>query len=177
MGETMTTRSGATQPVLREPVAEDGKAVHALIAACPPLDPNSLYCNLLQCSHFATTSVAAERDGELLGFISGYIPPGQPDTLFIWQVAVSSRARGLGLGKRMLAHLLQRPACAAVTHMDTTITPDNEASWGLFRSLARDLGAECADRLHFDRERHFGGDHASEHLLRIGPFPPQGRAS
>src|SRR3546814_7090005 len=49
----------------RNPVAEDAQAIHDLIAACPPLDTNSLYCNLLQCTHFAETCVLAERDGEI----------------------------------------------------------------------------------------------------------------
>lgn len=155
---------------LRIPRAEDGAALHRLVAACPPLDPNSIYCNLLQCSHFSGTSVAAERNGELMGFISGYIPPEQPDTLFIWQVAVSSAGRGAGLGKRMLKHLLARPQCRAVRFLDTTVTPDNKASWGMFESLARDLGAPISSRVFFERERHFGGAHDDEMLVHIGAF-------
>ena len=69
----------------RVPTASDGAALHQLVANCPPLDPNSFYCNLLQCSHFADTAVAVEYEGKLVGFISGYIPPGKPDTLFVWR--------------------------------------------------------------------------------------------
>lgn len=156
--------------LLRQPTSEDGAAVHQLIAACPPLDTNSLYCNLLQASHFAATSVAAELDGALVGFISGYIIPDRPNTLFIWQVAVAGQGRGQGLAGRMLREILARPACAQVAYLETTITPDNAASWSLFRSLARKLEANCADSVMFDRERHFGGQHDSEMLLRIGPI-------
>lgn len=175
-GSSVTSTNPATADniVLREPRATDGAALHQLVAACPPLDPNSMYCNLLQCADFADTSVAAERDGALVGFISGYIPPRRPDTLFVWQVAVSSAARGAGLGKRMLNHLLERTAPRGVRYMDTTITEDNAASWALFRSLARDRDAACRSQVHFDRVRHFGDSHDSELLLRIGPFsgPP-----
>jgi len=167
----MTTEgSNTTAIVLRKPRTEDGYPLHELIAACPPLDPNSIYCNLLQCSHFADTGVAAELDGQLVGFISGYIPPRQPDTLFIWQVAVHEKGRGQGLGKRMLKAILSRDACRNVQYLDTTITDDNDASWGLFLSLARDLGADTNRQVHFEREAHFGGHHDSEILLRIGPF-------
>ena len=159
-----------SQIILRTPRGEDGYPLHQLIAACPPLDSNSVYCNLLQCTHFAETGVAAERNGELVGFISGYIPPDQPDTLFIWQVAVHAAGRGHGLGKRMLKEILKRPACDQVRFMDTTITDDNEASWKLFGSLARDLEAETQRSVKFDRDRHLGGQHDSENLLRIGPF-------
>jgi L-2,4-diaminobutyric acid acetyltransferase len=154
---------------LRVPMSEDGFALHQLVEACPPLDPNSIYCNLLQCSHFSETSVAAELNGQLVGFTSAYLLPGRGDTLFIWQVAIAQNARGRGLAKRMIRHLLARPACQQVTRMETTITPDNQASWALFRSLARDLGAELTSSVWFERERHFGGQHADEHLLQIAP--------
>jgi len=67
--------------------------VHDLIARCPPLDRNSLYCNLLQCSHFAATCALARHDDTTVGFVSGYRPPSDPGVLFIWQVAVDSTAR------------------------------------------------------------------------------------
>src|SRR5690625_154738 len=116
----------ANQVVLRPPRSTDGAALHRLIADCPPLDPNSMYCNLLQCADFADAAVAAVRDGQLVGFVSGYVPPRRPHTLFVWQVAVHETARGLGLGKRMLQHLIDRLAPRGVRYMDTTITLDNE---------------------------------------------------
>lgn len=155
---------------LRTPHSSDGAALHRLVANCPPLDPNSLYCNLLQCSHFADTAVAAELDGELVGFISGFVPPAKPDTLFVWQVAVDASMRGQGLGWKMLNELVER---TGATYMETTVTPDNAASWGMFRSFARSRDAECKDcGPLFERDQHFGGEHDSEHLARLGPFKP-----
>ncbi|WP_237055518.1 diaminobutyrate acetyltransferase [Microbulbifer sediminum] len=162
------------EALLRRPVSEDGADVHRLIQRCPPLDENSVYCNLLQTSHFADTSVAAEVAGELAGFVSGYLVPSRPDTLFIWQVAVAEEGRGQGLAGRMIREILGREACAQVRYLETTITPDNEASWALFRGLARKLGTECNESVMFDRERHFHGQHDSEMLLRIGPFTGTG---
>ncbi|MGM0433666.1 MAG: diaminobutyrate acetyltransferase [Pseudomonadota bacterium] len=167
----MTSETSRAEAIeLRQPKDTDGYRLHRLIAECPPLDPNSIYCNLLQCTHFAETGVAAELDGELVGFIAAYIPPTKPDTVFVWQVAVHEKARGTGLGKRMLRFIVERPACRNVRFMDTTITEDNEASWGLFLSFARDLGAETQRETFFDSDAHFGGQHDSEILLRIGPF-------
>lgn len=167
----MTSEGSNTTAInLRTPVKDDGYRLHQLVAECPPLDPNSIYCNLLQCSHFAETGVAAEIDGDLVGFISGYIPPQQPETVFVWQVAVHEKGRGQGLAKRMLKAIVARDACKNVTHMETTITEDNEASWALFRSFARDMGAELTYQEHFEKDTHFGGKHDSEFLLRIGPF-------
>lgn len=152
------------------PVPTDGAGVHDLIAACPPLDPNSLYANLLQCSHFSETCAIAKSDDEPVGWVSGYIVPGRPDIYFLWQVAVSSKARGQALPKRLVADILRREACKGVRYIHTTITPDNEASWGLFRSIARWLEAPLEDAVLFEREAHFKGRHDSETLVRIGPF-------
>lgn len=160
----------------RRPTAEVGYQLHQLVAASPPLDPNSIYCNLLQCSHFADTAVAVFDDEQLVGFVSGYILPNKPDTLFVWQVVIAKQARGKGLAKRMLRHLLDREACNEVRYLETTITPDNEASWALFRSLARELDTELNSEVFFERDSHFGGEHDDEHLLVLGPFH-SGRAT
>lgn len=156
--------------VLRAPVPEDGMYVHKLVAQCPPLDPNSVYCNLLQSSHFASTSVAATLDGELVGFISGYCLPERPDTVFVWQVAVGEAARGCGLATKMIKFILSQPACEKVSYLETTITEDNEASWALFTGAAKKLGADINSSVFFDKDTHFQGEHDSEMLVRIGPF-------
>lgn len=156
------------------PTADDGQAVHRLIAACPPLDQNSVYCNLLQCTHFADTCVAVKRDDRLVGWVSAYRPPQEPDTLFVWQVAVGEEARGLGLAGRMILHLLEQPACAGVERIKTTITPDNSASWGLFKAVARKLSAPLDDAPWFVKGQHFPPGHETEQLVSIGPFEPPG---
>lgn len=155
---------------LRKPVPTDGASVHALVASCPPLDPNSLYCNLLQCTHFAETSALAELGGDVAGFVSGYRPPVHPDSLFVWQVAVAPAARGQGLGKRLMLDILARPDNSSVRFLRTTITGDNVASWAMFEGLARELGAPTRRQLLFDAGRHFAGRHDSEYEFIIGPF-------
>ncbi|MCB5160894.1 diaminobutyrate acetyltransferase [Marinomonas algarum] len=153
------------------PDASYGMAVNQLVASCPPLDTNSAYCNLLQASHFRETSVAACLDsGEVVGFVSGYLIPERPDTLFVWQVAVSEKARGQGLAKRMILSLLERPSCSHVHHIETSITASNNGSWALFRRLASQLDASLNESVMFDQHAHFNGQHDTEHLVRIGPF-------
>ena len=154
----------------RMPESTDGPAVYELIKNCDPLDINSRYCNLLQTYHFKDTCVAAEcPNGNLWGFISGYIIPNSDNTLFIWQVAVSNEARGLGLGKEMLLHILRRKHLD-IHYIHTTITEENGPSWGMFSSLARDLDTNMSTRLLFDSEKHFDGRHEDEIMLQLGPF-------
>ena len=144
--------------------------LHRLVDACPPLDPNSSYCNLLQCSHFGATSMAAFRDGKLCGSVTAYRIPSRPDTLFVWQVAVHPDARGCGLARTMLRKLVALPTLQDIRFVETSITPGNEASWRLFTGFATELHADMARSVMFDRDQHFLGAHETEHLVRIGPL-------
>ncbi|HLS68239.1 MAG TPA: diaminobutyrate acetyltransferase [Kiloniellales bacterium] len=161
----------------RAPSLEDGKAVQDLIASCATLDDNSLYCNFLQCTHFADTCLLVEQEQKLLGWISAYRPPREPDTLFVWQVAVCPEARGQGLAGRMVERLLARPSCRGVQRLRATITPGNTASWRLFGSIADSLEAPFSRRLWLDAEENFDGDHEDEFMITIGPFAPVSRAA
>lgn len=162
------------QTVLRPPTPNDGASVFRLIGRCPPLDTNSMYCNLLQCTHFAGTSVVAVQtvntNEELVGSISAYLIPERAGTLFIWQVAVDECARGIGLAGNMLKHILNRPQCSQITYLETSITESNKASWALFESLANKLGTTLEKSVMFDRDKHLAGEHDTEFLARIGPF-------
>ncbi len=151
----------------RKPNREDGAAIWDLIASCHPLDENSMYCNLIQCDHFRDTCILAEMDGEPVGWVSAYLMPDDPETLFVWQVAVSEKARGRGLGARMLAALVDREECADVTRLQTTITLSNDASWALFGRFAKDQGGKLTSQPYFTREDHFDGRHATEHMVTI----------
>ncbi len=169
---TKVARSLAIAP----PVADDAAEIHALIAACPPLDGNSLYANLIQCTHFAASCAVARLNGKVVGWISGHRPPGREDTYFLWQVAVHPDARGTGLPKLLLRQILDRPEQTNVRQIETSITRANEASWALFRSIAKWLGAPMADTTWFDRDQHLAGAHDSEFLVTIGPFAPSQQA-
>ena len=172
---SQTAGSGVRLPanglVLRAPSLDDARQVHALVQACPPLDVNSLYVYLLLSHHHAETCVVAQgANGLLQGFVSAYIPPKMPDTLFVWQVAVHESARGTGLGGKMLSHLLERPALAGISFIETTVGPDNAASRGMFASLACKRNTQIAESALFEMH-HFGHEaHEEERLLRLGPL-------
>lgn len=143
-----------------------------LVAAAGTLDLNSPYAYLLVCTHFAATSIVAERpDGTgLFGFASAYRLPDDPDVLFVWQVAVDPGRRGAGLGGRLLNALLARPANRGARWLEATVTPSNLPSARLFRSFARSVGAGCRAIGTHPAELFPGGDHEVEVHYRIGPL-------
>ena len=154
---------------LRMPTLRDGRNVFELIKNCPPLDVNSQYLYHIVCEHFRQTSVIAEMDGEAVGFISGYTIPEHKDIIFIWQVAVSSKARGKQLATRMLEEILRRKECSDVTYLHTTISPSNVPSQKLFTAIARTFEAPMREREYLPGEV-FAEGHESEVLYEIGPL-------
>lgn len=158
--------------VLRSPSVDDGPDMWELVRSSS-LDDNSPYVYLMLGRYYADTCTVAERGGSLGGFVSAFVPPEQPDTLFVWQVGVSPDARGHGLATRMILALLERDACADVRHIEATVTPSNAASLALFRGLADKLGTRCRESECFPEELFPTNGHEAELLLRIGPFGRQ----
>lgn len=152
----------------RQPRITDGQDVHQLIKNCPPLDQNSLYCNLIQCRDFANTSIIAETsDNKVVGFISGYIPQNRPETLFIWQVALNAQFRGRGIAQQMLSKLFSRDP--RIRFLETTISPSNSASKQLFERFFNDHLMNVDSKTLFARGVHLDDDHEDEVLYVAGP--------
>ena len=71
----LDTSGSAKKLTIRKPSSLDGMALNQLVSECPPRDPNSAYCNLLQCYHFNETAAAAFEGEKMVGFISGKLLP------------------------------------------------------------------------------------------------------
>lgn len=159
-----------SEPVIRSATAENGAGVWRLVGESGVLDLNSSYAYLLFLDHFGDTSVVAEHEGEIVGFITGFRPPREPEAVFVWQVAVAESMRGRGLARRLLDELVRLPGCRGVRFMLTTVTPSNAPSQAMFRSFARGVDAEVAVSPYFGEDHFPEGGHEPEELYRIGPF-------
>jgi L-2,4-diaminobutyric acid acetyltransferase len=133
------------------------------------VDTNSRYSYLLLSEYFDKTCVVATDDTGLIGFATGFALPDEPETLFIWQIAVADAGRGRGIASGMLEHLVSRRRPTPFRFLEATVTPDNRASAKLFQGFADRRGVPCEQDVLFDRD-DFGGDHAAEVRFRIGPF-------
>jgi diaminobutyrate acetyltransferase len=175
LNETTSTPNSANRatighPHLRHPVVSDGGECHRLVADTGVLDLNSAYAYVLWCADFSATSAVAERDGRLVGLITGYRRPESPSTLMIWQVAVDRSERGRGLASTMLDWLVADVvAPGEQLTMHTTVSPENTASRALFAGFARRWNTEIVERPGFPAHL-FPDAHDDEPLLSIGPL-------
>lgn len=155
-----------TETDVRTPSLEDGQHLWRLAKDSAVLDLNSSYSYLLWCRDFADTSAIAWIENEPAGFVTGYTRPEAPDTLMIWQVAVSERFRGRGLASTMLHALADR---TGALRLETTITDDNAASNRLFQAFAEQRGAGFDRRPLFTPDLYPDG-HDTEYLYEIAPL-------
>ncbi|MEV7278864.1 diaminobutyrate acetyltransferase [Streptomyces sp. NPDC093111] len=171
------TTAHATSPIKdltigRAEVA-DGAELWRIARGSGDLDLNSPYSYLLWCRDFAdTTAVARDASGRPVGFVTGYLRPEAPRTLFVWQVAVEDSHRGTGVAGALLDALSARVAAEhGLSLVEATVTPGNVASDRLFRSYARRHGAVVTREVLFPPAAFPPADasHEPEVLYRIAP--------
>ncbi|MEU8621628.1 diaminobutyrate acetyltransferase [Streptomyces sp. NPDC048623] len=169
----------------------DGADLWRIARGAEGLDLNSPYSYLLWCRDFAATSaVARDGSGQPVGFVTGYLRPEAPGTLFVWQVAVDGSHRGTGVAGALLDALAERLTAEGrgPVRVEATVTPGNTASDRLFRSFARRRGAALTREVLFPADAFPDAcdapavpdghedlpdpAHEPELLYRIGPLTP-----
>jgi L-2,4-diaminobutyric acid acetyltransferase len=105
---------------------------------------------------------------QIVAFVTGYRKPADPDVLFIWQVCASEAVRGQGIAQRLIESILDEEA--GLTALETTITESNRSSWRLFEAVSNQRQGTMESSPFFLKDRHFGGLHDTEFLVRID-FP------
>jgi L-2,4-diaminobutyric acid acetyltransferase len=159
--------------LIESPTKADGAALWRIARDSRKLDLNSPYAYLLWCRDFADSSVVARAAGAAVGFVIAYRKPAEPDTALVWQVAVDASQRGKGLAGALLDELFGKLVEDGVRYLETSITPDNDASIHLFGSFAKRWNAALESSELFgasDFPDDGEGAHEPEDLYRIGPL-------
>lgn len=154
----------------RKPTVNDGAQMFEIVKKSGVLDVNSSYSYLMWGKYFNETSIVAEVDGKIIGFISGLIQPNTPNTIFVWQIAIDEKYRGNGLALTSLKKLINQVKHKNVTFLEATITPSNIPSNRLFRRLATELKTNHIIVPCFEKEHFPDAANEEELTYRIGPF-------
>lgn len=158
---------------LRRPAPSDAREMWRIARDSGELDLNSPYAYLLVADHFAATSVVAEApDGTLAGFVAAYLPPTEPDVVFVWQVAVDHAHRGSGIARRLLHEAIDRAWPLGARGLTATVTPGNEPSRRLFHAVAADRSTRIEERPLYDAALFPGEGHDAEHRILVAPLAP-----
>ncbi len=155
--------------VFRSPVPADALPVWEMVRDSDGLDTNSLYYYRLWFRDFAETSLVAESEGEVVGFLSGYRRPEEPDVYLVWQEAVRPRHGIPGLGVTLFDRAVERQIQRGARYMETTVSLDNRAILMVINRFAKVRGLTVEKSLLFPAGCFTDGHH-DETLCRVGPL-------
>ena len=79
-------------------------------------------------AHFRDTSFVAERDGELAGFLVGFLSQSEPDAAYVHFVGVNPEERGTGLGRELYERFFAVAREAGRSRVSCVTSPANATS-------------------------------------------------
>ena len=109
-------------------------------------------------NHFHRSSIIAERDGELAGFLIGFLSPSVPDTAYVHFAGVRPRCRGTGLGRDLYTRFFEIAQAGQRSVVRAITSPVNEGSIAFHTAMGftvtapvPDYDGPSTDRVLFER--------------------------
>jgi predicted GNAT superfamily acetyltransferase len=95
-------------------------------------------------THFHDTSFVAERDGELAGFLVGFLSQSRPEEAYVHFVGVSPADRGSGLGRELYERFFAAARAHGRTRVSCVTSPANAASLAFHAAIGFEASAPRA---------------------------------
>ena len=125
--------------------------------------------------HFRPTSLVLECDGELLGFLIGFVSQTAPDEAYVHFVGVHPAYRQLGLGRRLYGRFCTVARLLGCEVARSHTSPQNRPSIAFHRALgfAIDPGDGAVDGVSVWRDYAGPGEHRVRFVKRLGFVVPK----
>ncbi len=120
---------------IREVNEKEFLKVHDFVKNCQPLEVYPVHLYRILFRYFKNICFLAEEGRQIFGFASGLVTQVSPQTCFFWQVGVSLKARGKGLGKKLTSCLEERAKKLGCQRIELTVDLENIPSQKLFDKL------------------------------------------
>jgi ribosomal protein S18 acetylase RimI-like enzyme len=85
--------------------------------------------------HFESTSFVAEEDGELAGFLCGFLSQTHPEEAYVHFVGVDPKRRGHGIGRALYERFFETVRPQGRTVVRAVTSPVNQESVAFHREL------------------------------------------
>jgi len=123
------------QPIrIREAGEKDFLEVHKFVSDCKPLENYAEHFYKIMLRYFGSTCLIAEYENSIVGFLMGFRSQNQEGTYFFWQIGVSPKMQGMGIGPLLLEKAEAKCRQTGCKRIELTIDPENSHSQKLFES-------------------------------------------
>jgi L-2,4-diaminobutyric acid acetyltransferase len=131
--------------IIRRAREEEFLDVYRFICSCGVLETYGEHFYRIVIRYFSSTCYVAERDGEIVGLMWGFITQEDSNTFFLWQIGVDPATRGEGIGGLILEEAEEDLAARGCKRIELTIDPTNYPSQRMFekrgyRNISADHG-------------------------------------
>lgn len=99
--------------------------------------------------HFFTTSYVAERDGDLVGFLVGFLSPSQPEVAYIHFVGVRPDMRRSGLARDLYGRFCELARSDGRSEVWAITGPINEPSIAFHQALGFSVSGPVRGYIQF----------------------------
>jgi ribosomal protein S18 acetylase RimI-like enzyme len=119
----------------------------AIVAAADPWwgRPVAAALPRLFLDHFSGSSLVAEDDGDLVGFLVGFMSPGPPAEAYIHFAGVHPGYRGTGLARRLYEQFLAAARADGRRVVRAITSPANDGSIRFHRAMGFTVGGPVRD--------------------------------
>ncbi len=121
--------------IVRTAKQDDFLNVHEFVDNVEVIDTHPPFFYKIILRYFGDTCFIAEKGGEIVGFLLGFVSQNNPDNLFIWQIGVNPNMRKKGIAQKMLAEEEKEVKKRGCKRIEVTIAPENTVSKKLFEKL------------------------------------------
>jgi len=85
--------------------------------------------------HFRPTTFVAELDGQMAGFVAGFVSQTDPSTAYVHFIGVDPALRGLGVGESLYGRLFEAAREAGCRRVDAVTSIVNTGSVAFHRKV------------------------------------------
>lgn len=119
---------------------EDVDEIRKFVKRSKPLDLHTVftYWNLFK--YFGDTCFVLEKEGRIIGFVSGIVSSSQPGKFYLWQIGIDRDYRGKRYAEILLKRVVETAKSKKCHGIQVTIAPENRSSYRLFSRFALEQG-------------------------------------
>ena len=126
--------------------ADEYMKIHKFVSQCPPLEAYPIHVFKILLRYFSNTCFIAKHKEEIVAWVLGFRSQKDQSTYFLWQIGISPKFQGKGLGKKLLNHIEIQLKQNNFKRIEVTIDPENTPSQKLFEYLGYKNISETEDR-------------------------------
>jgi L-2,4-diaminobutyric acid acetyltransferase len=114
----------------------DVDEIRKFVKHSKPLDLHTVFTYWTLFKYFGDTCFVLEKEGRIIGFISGLLCSNQPDTLYLWQIGIDPDYRGNRYAEILIKRVVAAARAKGCKGLQITIAPENRSSYRLFSRFA-----------------------------------------